>query len=610
MYSDGRRISGGRIAPLCLAILLCLLTGCGNAAPQTAFDCCQIVIESGEHYGVFGAVQSVPRGSDVSFTIQLTDHNLVESVDYPDYTLTDGAVSSIDGTNYQILTLHQVKYSTVVSLTTYQPYTIRYLANGGVRMDVGEGDEVEISASLSHLRLNTALGQELFERPGYVLTGWNTCPDGSGTAVSLGSRIDRELADCLYAQWSPWTEAESFQYTVSQGEATITGYSGTEDTLTIPAELGGFPVREIGALACADAVCTTLVLPESVETIAPDAFRNAKIESVFLYDSLVEVSDESFSGCGELKTIHINAACAPRYSGTYYDTFPDKMDWLRSLEGERKIVLVAGSSVRFGFDSALLDEAFPDYAVANMGVYAYSNQRPQYDLILQWMQEGDILLSTPEFDAVETQFCVSDSVGWEFFCMVEGDYDLMSLLDCRTYTGVWDDFCTFLAVRRDLPEKSYEVSAQNYDEENHLLTDRESYNQYGDYICPRPNQTEDKAFGIKLANYDPAAYSDETIQALNRVYRRFQDKGVTVYFSYAPRSLRAITEESTPENRAALDRLLRDELCVPVISDIEESMYTGYYFYATDNHLSDEGVEIRTDRIISDLRRQMSAETG
>ncbi|MCD7754186.1 MAG: hypothetical protein LUH41_06560 [Clostridiales bacterium] len=236
--------------------------------------------------------------------------------------------------------------------------------------------------------------------------------------------------------------------------------------------------------------------------------------------------------------------------------------------------------------------------------------RPQYDLILQWIQDGDILLSTPEFDAIETQFCVSDSVGWEFFCMVEGDYDLMSLLDCRTYTGVWDDFCTFLAVRRDLPEKSYEVSAKNYDEENHLLTDRESYNQYGDYICPRPNQTEDKAFGIKLANYDPAAYSDETIQALNRVYRRFQEKGVTVYFSYAPRSLRAITEESTPENRAALDRLLRDELCVPVISDIEESMYTGYYFYATDNHLSDEGVAIRTGRIISDLRRQMSAETG
>ena len=40
------------------------------------------------------------------------------------------------------------------------------------------------------------------------------------------------------------------------------------------------------------------------------------------------------------------------------------------------------------------------------------------------------------------------------------------------------------------------------------------------------------------------------------------------------------------------DVLLRERLCVPVISQMEESLYPGRYFYLIDSHLSDEGAAL------------------
>ena len=47
---------------------------------------------------------------------------------------------------------------------------------------------------------------------------------------------------------------------------------------------------------------------------------------------------------------------------------------------------------------------------------------------------------------------------------------------------------------------------------------------------------------------------------------------------------------------------------MPVISEIEDSLVSGTYLYGTDNHLSTEGVALRTRQIIRDLKAQMEQE--
>ena len=65
-----------------------------------------------------------------------------------------------------------------------------------------------------------------------------------------------------------------YTYTVANGEATITGYTGVGGDITIPSELGGYPVTVIGekAFYCNYAI-TSVVIPDSVITIGARAFE-------------------------------------------------------------------------------------------------------------------------------------------------------------------------------------------------------------------------------------------------------------------------------------------------------------------------------------------------
>ena len=45
-----------------------------------------------------------------------------------------------------------------------------------------------------------------------------------------------------------------------------------------------------------------------------------------------------------------------------------------------------------------------------------------------------------------------------------------------------------------------------------------------------------------------------------------------------------------------------------MISDLEASLFPGHLLYGTDNHLSTEGVSLRTARVIRDIQDQLERE--
>ena len=111
--------------------------------------------------------------------------------------------------------------------------------------------------------------------------------------------------------------------------------------------------------------------------------------------------------------------------------------------------------------------------------------------------------------------------------------------------------------------------------------------------------------------YTVEAFTSEPFaESVNAVYDRFLEAGIRVYFRYAPRNIEALSVDSTEKARAELDAWFRRTLHARVISDIEESLFSGIYMYGTDNHLSTEGVEIHTQRIIRDLQAAFADEAG
>lgn len=485
---------------------------------------------------------------------------------------------------------------------------IRYEGNGGA-LKSWASDAIELPVDNAHLRVNTAQGSGYFAREGYVLTGWNTAADGSGQSVGLGSRMERQENLVLFAQWAKANPETDFRWEMESGELWITEYLGAGETCVVPETVAGERVHGIRQGAFREKTFFKLVLPSGLRALESGAFQNCVLDEMILFDGLQQVSDGSFNGCDGPITLRINACVRPVYSGTYFDTFSDKFDRLLSLRGQRKLVLFSGSSGRYGYDSPALEQAFPEYHVVNMGVYAYTNALPQLDLILGQMEAGDVLLSAPEFDASQEQFCASNRLDPAFFAMMESNYDAVSLLDLREYAGVFDAFGAYQQNRKGMPGRSYGESPSSYDDDGNRYA-FPTYNLYGDLILPRANSEKDECLRHNIADYTTGNITPEKIQSLNQVYQRFLDQGIQALFTYTPRNRWSITPESTPESRQALHEALREGLCVDVISELEDSLYPGTYFYLIDSHLSSQGAALRTRQVIESLKPWLTHSQG
>lgn len=573
--------------------VLAVLTGCGQAVPAAAPQQCRIVLEDSAAFTAEKQTAAVTPGQSVTFALTPADGYTLTGSDYP------GAELKRSGAGYT-LTLPDVHYSTAVAITAEKSDTVLYYND-----NMG-GDWLEIPVTPAHQRLNTAIDGELFARPGCTLTGWNTAPDGSGTAVGLGSRT--EPGTRLYAQWAVQNDAAEFTYTTTNGTACITGWQGSSAVLVVPDTLRGMPVAEIAEGAFAGASCREIILPDTVRRIQPNAFAGCAAETVTLFDNVQQISGYAFENCTNLRTLHINAATAPVYSGSYYSVFADKYDRLLHLANSRKLVLFSGSSARFGYDSAALDAALPSYDVVNMGVFAYTNALPQLELIRTQMNAGDILLLSPEFDAAKRQFCTTNAMDEAFFNMAEANYDIVAALDLRQFSGVFSAFGSYLQTRAGMTPRSYAVSPSELDEDGNAV-DTPSYNEYGDYILYRPDAADDTPIYGLPVDYTVAAFPKEYyIDPANTEWARFTAAGVHAYMTYSPRNSQAISADSTPEAVAALDAYFKANLNIPILSNLQDSLLPGRYFYGTDNHLSTNGVAMRTAQVIAELTHQLQQE--
>jgi hypothetical protein len=107
-----------------------------------------------------------------------------------------------------------------------------------------------------------------------------------------------------YLCWSsPWT------YTISGGEATVTGYTGIGGAVTVPESLGGCPVVEMG-YGCLwhNATITSLGLPSTLRTIAQSACRDMSVlTSITIPDSVEYIGRSAFDTCAVLASAVIGA---------------------------------------------------------------------------------------------------------------------------------------------------------------------------------------------------------------------------------------------------------------------------------------------------------------
>ena len=132
-------------------------------------------------------------------------------------------------------------------------------------------------------------------RADYTFAGWYT---DYGELVTADTIVGISVSHELHAQWA------SFQFSINEGEATITKWPNASGIVNIPSIVAGCPVVTIGGSAFSSGKLTGVIIPDSVTRIHGYAFagcgRLGRDKDLTLPAGLTYIGDKAFSGCNEL----------------------------------------------------------------------------------------------------------------------------------------------------------------------------------------------------------------------------------------------------------------------------------------------------------------------
>lgn len=114
-----------------------------------------------------------------------------------------------------------------------------------------------------------------------------------------------------------------FLYSVSNGKATITGYTGSESYLVIPSSIDGYEVFAIGESAFSSTSLRTVIITNGISRIDWFAFLNCtNLQSVTVPKSVQSIGYSAFNPSSDSLTIYCHSGSfAQSYAQSYGLTY-------------------------------------------------------------------------------------------------------------------------------------------------------------------------------------------------------------------------------------------------------------------------------------------------
>ncbi len=285
------------------------------------------------------------------------------------------------------------------------------------------------------------------------------------------------------------------------------------------------------------------------------------------------------------------ALVPPEYERIYTSAMIDKVARLKSIEGPR-IVLVGNSNLAFGIDSKAIEDTY-GIPVVNMGMHGGFGNPFDEQVCRLDVHEGDIYVLAHNTYS-DDDMIPNPELVW---MTIENHEDLRPLIRKKD----------ILNMARALPRYAFKASVKWIREKitgREVIVDgtegfmsRAAFNEYGDDVYPRP----ESIFTFTEDSVPLPQINDLCVNRINELNAWLNEQGAMLVIASYPIG----DGEYTPEKAEyeAFQSELEERLDCPVISDFTDYFYPYDLFYDSNLHLTDEGVRLRTQQLIEDLRK-------
>ncbi len=277
----------------------------------------------------------------------------------------------------------------------------------------------------------------------------------------------------------------------------------------------------------------------------------------------------------------------PQYLGNYQAVTVDKVQKLKATDGP-KIVLIGNSNLAFGIDSQLIEEAF-HMPVINMGVHGGVGNAFNEEAARINVDEGDLYIichtNYDDEDVIKNQ-----KLAW---ITLENHYELYSMVRAKDWPDMIKAYPTYLK------DCLYKWRTRSGNQETNDAYRRSAFNEYGDNYYPRPVSQENIDFSPVTINH----INEQSAKRLNALNAYLTQRGADMVIAAYP--IANYEKAPSKEEYLQMGQEMADALDCSVISDFRDYMYDPSLFYDTHSHLIDEGVAIRTNQLISDIKNYM-----
>ena len=272
------------------------------------------------------------------------------------------------------------------------------------------------------------------------------------------------------------------------------------------------------------------------------------------------------------------------FSKSLLGTINHKYQLLEEIDSP-KIIFVGGSSCPYATDCERISRELGMPCI-NIGVTSYFGIAYYRNLLRGHISEGDIVVLMPEAAMIRNK--INYEALWEG---IENRPALLKAVPAGYWKKMALAYYKYASHKLNLLSAGYGKDEDGYSPDFGYFGD---VTQYRESILEHGYMRDDE-IELNSEMIDPVFIRNAAGMASDA-----EKAGATLLFVFPPvDKLAVISDES---DIAALETELKERLHVDFLNSIQDSLMEGYLFYNSNNHLTSEGEEIYTGKLIEALK--------